>query len=69
MTDLRYVHVDDTLYVTSKENAAAMEERLKKESKSSGNENADKSDLPSTRYRKGSGRPGIAPAGLPGGLL
>ena len=31
MADLRYVHIDNVLYVTTKENAAALEARLEKE--------------------------------------
>lgn len=31
MTDLRFVHIDNVIYVTTKENAAALEARLEKE--------------------------------------
>jgi hypothetical protein len=58
MTDLRAVHVDNALYVTIKENAAALEARLEKE-KMPTNPLDDQSENPGLyRPRKGTG-PGM----------
>lgn len=59
MADLRPVHLDNVLYVTTKENAAALEARLDRErTKESGEE------APAGKWRKGGGR-GAVP-GNPG---
>jgi hypothetical protein len=55
MADLRAVHLDNVLYVTTKENAAALEARLEKE-KTPTNPMDDASDNPGQyKPRKGSG--------------
>jgi hypothetical protein len=51
MADLRAVHLDNVLYVTTKENAAALEARLEKERGQS--QTPDDDSAP--RHRKGSG--------------
>jgi hypothetical protein len=53
MADLRHVHLDNVLYVTTKENAAALETRLEKEKNKEGDE-------PAPRMRKGGTR-GVLP--------
>jgi hypothetical protein len=56
MADLRPVHLDNVLYVTTKENASALEARLDKErTREGGDETAG------PRWRKGGGR-GTVPA-------
>jgi hypothetical protein len=52
MADLRPVQLDNVLYVTTKENAAAMDARLEKEKNPGGPTDEDKGP----RFRKGSGR-------------
>jgi hypothetical protein len=59
MADLQAVHLDNVLYVTSRENAAALEARLEKERKAAGDEDA-------ARFRKGFG-PGAVRLGGPMG--
>jgi hypothetical protein len=61
MADLRSVHLDNVLFVTTKENAAAMEARLVKEK---GNEGSEEPG--SANVRRGSG-PGVPP-NAPGGM-
>jgi hypothetical protein len=56
MADLRSVHIDNALYVTTKENAAAVEARLDKEK--AGNPQDDEN---ANRIRKGSGPNRAAP--------
>jgi hypothetical protein len=51
MADLRSVHLDNVLYVTTKENAAAMEARLEKER----GQQQSGDDEVGPRHRKGSG--------------
>jgi hypothetical protein len=59
MSDLRAVHLDNVMYVTTKENAVALEARLEKE-KGPVNEDANPEDLNAPpRWRKGTGRGGI----------
>lgn len=65
MADLRSVHLDNVLYVTTKENAAALEARLEKEKgpmedNEPGNEPA--------KWRKGSGPGNISISGANGGM-
>jgi hypothetical protein len=50
MCDLRSLQQDNLLYVTTKENAAALEARIEKEKKA-----AESSDIPGPRWRLGSG--------------
>jgi type II secretory pathway component HofQ len=64
MTDLRAVHLDNVLYVTTKENAAAWEARLEKE-KTPTNPLDDSGDAGTYKPRKGSG-PGTVPVKKPG---
>lgn len=54
MTDLRAVHIDNVLYVTTKENAAALEARLEKE-KTPTNPLDDQAPTGEFRPRKGVG--------------
>lgn len=54
MADLRAVHLDNVLYVTTKENAAALEARLQKEM-TPANPLDDNSDMGPYKPRKGSG--------------
>jgi hypothetical protein len=61
MADLRPVHQDNVLYVTTKENAAAVEARLERERKE-----AAPDDETNPRTRKGSGRNLIINAVPPG---
>ncbi|HEY7310326.1 MAG TPA: hypothetical protein VH643_13260 [Gemmataceae bacterium] len=66
MADLRTIHLDNVLYVTTKENAAALEARLQKETIPA-NPMDDNSDNPGQYApRKGSGRGTIVVA--PGGM-
>lgn len=55
MTDLRTIHLDNVLYITSREKADALEQRLDKEK---GGPQADQAPEPplGTGWRKGSGR-------------
>ncbi len=61
MADLRTVHLDNVLYVTTKENAEAMEERLEKEKGPTDMQNPE--ELLGTGWRKGSGRLLVLPPG------
>lgn len=54
MADLRTVHLDNVLYITTRENAEAMEERLEKEKGPTDMQNPE--ELLGTGWRKGSGR-------------
>jgi hypothetical protein len=58
MADLRFVHIDNVLFVTTKENAAAIESRLEKEKVKEGVGD----DPPAPLWRKGSGTIRIPPA-------
>jgi hypothetical protein len=60
MADLRSVQLDNVLYVTTKENAAAMEARFDKERSVSP---MSDEELPSRRHRKGTGPNPIVPGG------
>lgn len=64
MADLRTVHLDNVLYVTTREKADALEERLKQEK----GPEADQAPEPllGTGWRKGSGHLLISPQGAPG---
>jgi hypothetical protein len=53
MADLRTVHLDNVLYITTRENANALEERLRQE-KGPEDDNAPDA-APGTGWRKGSG--------------
>lgn len=65
MTDLRSVHLDNVLYVTTKENAAALEARLEKER----NINPLDDDTNNEKMpRKGSGPGNITISGANGGM-
>jgi hypothetical protein len=64
MADLRPVQLDNVLYVTTRENAAAMEARLEKERKPGPTDD----EQPAARYRKGSGRGQAVPPKQPGGM-
>jgi hypothetical protein len=73
MTDLRWIHLDNVLYVTTLENAAALEARLETERKAIEKEKAasnplDDNSLPPGRYRKGTGRPPTVHAAPMGAL-
>jgi hypothetical protein len=56
MADLRTVHLDNVLYVTTKENAAVLEERLEKEKGPATEENNPEGLQGTPGYRKGTGR-------------
>ncbi len=64
MADLRPVHLDNVLYVTTKENAAEAEARLEKEKKEA-NPNDEE---PKLHFRKGSGKNLIINVAPPGAL-
>lgn len=56
MAELRSVHVDNVLYVTTEDNAAALESRLEKEKANDKKENEDRPEgLPAGTWRKGAG--------------
>jgi hypothetical protein len=63
MADLRSVHLDNVLYVTTKENAAALEARIEKEKGVMPGDTDDQGN----RTRKGSG-PTAPPKGPPAGM-
>ena len=67
MADLRYVHIDNVLYVTTKENAATLEARLEKEKAKDERGGLAPEELPEGlpigEWRKGLGRD---PLPLPG---
>jgi hypothetical protein len=65
MADLRSVHLDNVMYVTTKENAAALEARLTRESTPT-NPLDDQADSNAFKPRKGTG-PGGHPKPAPGG--
>jgi hypothetical protein len=64
MADLRSVHLDNVLYVTTKENAAALEARIEKEK---GVQPTDSADDATGRTRKGTG-PGVGVPKPPAGM-
>jgi hypothetical protein len=63
MADLRPIHLDDVLYVTTKENAAALDARIDKEK--TGNPMDDEN---AQRIRKGSGPRTVLPRGPGAGM-
>ncbi len=61
MSDLRSVHLDNVLYVTTKENAAALEARLEKEKTPTNPLDVDDSNQGEFKPRKGTGVSDIVP--------
>ncbi len=61
MADLQTVHLDNVLYITTKENAGAVEERLQKEKGPMEAPNPEENF--GTEWRKGSGRLSLLPPG------
>ena len=66
MTDLRSVHLDNMLYVTTKENAAALEARIEKEQKPTNPLDDDAQNPGAYRPRKGTGPRSTPPKVNPG---
>jgi hypothetical protein len=64
MADMRSVHLDNVLYVTTKENAAALEARIEKDK---GVQPTDSADDATGRRRKGTG-PGVGLPKPPAGM-
>jgi hypothetical protein len=66
MADLRSVHIDNVLYVTTKDNAVALEARLEKEKATDNSEHPDATVPGHSGWRKGSGRDSLLPLGAGG---
>jgi hypothetical protein len=63
MADLRSVHIDNVLYVTTKDNAVALEERLEKEKANDKNREPGPEGLKIGTWRQGSGCDPVLPLG------